>query len=78
MSELRESADRLEDQQQELRLRQEDNSRLVHLATTDGLTGLKNHLTFQENLANLFERSRLCSLPLSLILVDVDRFKMYN
>ncbi len=54
------------------------NSQLESLATTDGLTGLKNHRTFQENLASAFERALRYQTPLSVILLDVDHFKSYN
>lgn len=47
-------------------------------ATTDGLTGLKNHRAFQEKLAAEFERNRREGLPFSVLLLDVDRFKAYN
>ncbi len=53
------------------------NTKLQTLATTDGLTGLKNHRTFQtllrESLPTVSE-----SEPLSLILMDVDKFKLFN
>ena len=48
------------------------------LATTDGLTGLKNHRTFKERLAEEFERATRYHLPLSLMLLDVDHFKSFN
>src|SRR5205085_7620259 len=52
--------------------------KLQALAITDGLTGLKNHRAFQEKLAEEFERSCRQNLPLSLLLLDVDKFKHYN
>ncbi len=54
------------------------NAELASLATTDGLTGLKNHRAFQERLAEEVSRSARYGTPLSLILLDVDRFKHYN
>ena len=56
----------------------EANARLQALATTDGLTGLKNHRTFQEKLAQEFERSQRYHAPLSIALMDVDKFKTFN
>ncbi len=56
----------------------EANARLQALATTDGLTGLKNHRTFQDKLAHEFERAQRYRLPLSLMLIDVDKFKTFN
>lgn len=57
---------------------EEANARLEALATTDGLTGLKNHRAFQERLATGAERARRYGLPLSVALLDVDHFKGYN
>ncbi|MCL2183941.1 MAG: diguanylate cyclase [Chitinispirillia bacterium] len=48
------------------------------LATTDGLTGLNNHRTFQERMAAELERSRRYGRPLSLLLTDIDHFKSFN
>ncbi len=49
-----------------------------YLATTDGLTGLMNHRTFRETLEQELERARRYGLPLSLIMIEIDRFKRYN
>ncbi len=57
---------------------EEANERLAALATTDGLTGLKNHRTFQEKLVEECERAQRYDKPLSLLLIDVDHFKSYN
>jgi diguanylate cyclase (GGDEF)-like protein len=54
------------------------NRLLEEQATTDGLTGLKNHRVFQEALRLEFSRSLRYHTDLSLIMVDVDRFKDYN
>lgn len=54
------------------------NRQLETLATLDGLTGLKNHRVFQERLREEFDRARRYLLPLSLIMLDVDKFKDYN
>jgi diguanylate cyclase (GGDEF)-like protein len=48
------------------------------LATTDGLTQLNNHRTFQEHLAREVERARRYRRPLSLLLMDIDHFKSFN
>jgi diguanylate cyclase (GGDEF)-like protein/PAS domain S-box-containing protein len=56
----------------------EANKLLETLATTDSLTGLKNHRAFQQRLALDFERSIRYRTPLSLLLLDVDKFKQYN
>ena len=54
------------------------NARLEALARTDGLTGLLNQRVFAERLAEEFRRARRYGEPLSLIVLDVDRFKVYN
>jgi diguanylate cyclase (GGDEF)-like protein len=48
------------------------------LATTDGLTLLFNHRSFQEYLAKEVERARRYHRPLSLLLMDIDHFKTFN
>lgn len=54
------------------------NARLAELAVTDGLTGLYNHRHFRERLALELERSNRTGLPLSVMMIDVDHFKLYN
>lgn len=54
------------------------NARLEALATTDGLTGLKNHRYFQDALREVIEAVRTSGDPLSIVLLDVDHFKSYN
>ncbi|HEY3332381.1 MAG TPA: diguanylate cyclase [Capsulimonadaceae bacterium] len=66
---------KLEIQQAELL---EANAKLRALATLDGLTGLKNHRAFQERLEAEQQRSVRYGVPLSLILLDVDKFKVFN
>ncbi|HET6922834.1 MAG TPA: sensor domain-containing diguanylate cyclase, partial [Anaeromyxobacteraceae bacterium] len=48
------------------------------LATTDGLTGLANHRTFQARLDEHLLASRRYGKRLALILCDVDHFKSVN
>ncbi|HLK14873.1 MAG TPA: diguanylate cyclase, partial [Fimbriimonadaceae bacterium] len=54
------------------------NTRLETLAFTDGLTGLHNHRAFQDSLLRSYVVARRYQQELSLILLDVDRFKAYN
>ena len=54
------------------------NQRLANLANEDGLTGLMNRRGYDEALKRAFAQSRRNGAPLSLLLVDVDRFKAYN
>jgi diguanylate cyclase (GGDEF)-like protein len=54
------------------------NARLESLATTDGLTGVKNHRAFQESLEREFARATRYGSSLSLLMLDVDQFKQFN
>ncbi|MBS1718117.1 MAG: GGDEF domain-containing protein [Armatimonadetes bacterium] len=66
----------------ELELQREEllnlNRQLEGLASTDGLTGLRNHRNFQERLELNFQVSKAEQLPLSILLMDVDNFKKFN
>lgn len=57
---------------------EEETVRLSALATTDGLTGLANRRSFSDRLTAAIAYARQTETPLSLILMDVDRFKAYN
>ena len=57
---------------------EEANMQLRALATTDGLTGLRNHREFHAQMEIERERARRDGTPLSLVLLDVDHFKQYN
>ncbi len=48
------------------------------LATTDGLTGLLNYRAFWQALERELERSMRYGLPLSLIMIEIDKFKRFN
>jgi len=48
------------------------------MATTDGLTGLTNHRTFQDRFADLVERSQRHGHQAAMLLCDVDHFKNVN
>lgn len=72
---LNEAHAKLEVQQAELL---EANAKLRALATLDGLTGLKNHRALQERLDLEQQRAARYNIPLSLIFLDVDKFKLYN
>jgi two-component system, cell cycle response regulator len=54
------------------------NERLGKLALTDGLTNLWNHRHFQEQLSRACKDVGRRKRPLSLVMIDVDRFKQYN
>lgn len=54
------------------------NKRLASLAATDGLTGLQNHRAFQEAFSREVKRAEREMHDLSILLLDVDSFKLYN
>jgi diguanylate cyclase (GGDEF)-like protein len=56
--------------------RQRDALRALIL--TDSLTGVANRRAFDERLDAEWRRCGRAGLPVSLILVDIDHFKMYN
>ncbi|MBF0552435.1 MAG: diguanylate cyclase [Deltaproteobacteria bacterium] len=51
---------------------------LKKLSFRDGLTGIANRRQFDEYLAYAWHFSTRESLPLSLILIDIDHFKLFN
>jgi two-component system, cell cycle response regulator len=50
----------------------------IEMAVTDGLTGLHNRRYLDSHLATLVERARQRGRPLSLMITDIDRFKIIN
>jgi diguanylate cyclase (GGDEF)-like protein len=48
------------------------------MATTDGLTGLTNHRTFQDRFRDLLERAQRHGHRAAVLLCDVDHFKKVN
>ena len=54
------------------------NHKLVQLASRDGLTGVANRRTFDDMLVNEWHRCLRSGGLISLILIDIDRFKLYN
>jgi diguanylate cyclase (GGDEF)-like protein len=56
----------------------EVNRKLEQLASTDGLTGLTNYRAFSEALEGEWARARRAARPLSVVMIDVDRFKAFN
>jgi diguanylate cyclase (GGDEF)-like protein len=64
--------------QQQASTLQVQNQQLKKQATTDGLTGLANRATFDEFLADQFRAAGQAGKPLSLLMLDVDKFKSVN
>lgn len=57
---------------------EESNRKLQRLSSLDGLTGLANRRHFDEELEKEWRRAQRADIPLSLILIDIDHFKLYN
>jgi diguanylate cyclase (GGDEF)-like protein len=53
-------------------------SALQERAQKDGLTGLLNHRAIMEQIDATLERAQETSLPVSLLLIDLDGFKLFN
>ena len=51
---------------------------LEEQATTDGLTGLVNHRTFQERFSAMLARAERHNFAVALLLTDIDHFKKIN
>jgi PleD family two-component response regulator len=54
------------------------NKALAEMAARDGLTDLYNHRYFQDFMAQQFVQARRYGRALSLIMLDIDRFKQIN
>ena len=57
---------------------QEKNQQLEILAATDGLTGLYNHRFIINSLTHNINITKRYSVPLSIIMFDIDQFKQFN
>lgn len=75
VTEQRAYEDRLFAYQLEL---EEANAKLRAVAVTDGLTGVRNRAAFDGKLAEEYDRAVRYRHPLSVILMDVDHFKLFN
>ncbi len=54
------------------------HEKVFQLATTDGLTGLANHRTFQSAINNMTERAHRMRTKVAMLLCDIDYFKKVN
>jgi diguanylate cyclase (GGDEF)-like protein len=54
------------------------NNSLSEMTLEDGLTGIANRRCFDQRLAHEWSRSHRTRSPLSLVLIDIDRFKLLN
>ncbi|MDO8136362.1 MAG: diguanylate cyclase, partial [Candidatus Brocadiales bacterium] len=57
---------------------QEANVKLAETSIRDGLTGLYNHYFFQEIIGSEYHRAKRYNLPLTLLMIDLDNFKVVN
>lgn len=55
-----------------------ERTTLGNLATVDGMTGLLNRQRFLDLAEKEFERSRRYDRPLSMMMIDIDFFKLVN
>ncbi|RTR34242.1 diguanylate cyclase [Shewanella atlantica] len=65
----------LEELQQQL---EETNEQLLMLSTTDGLTSLYNRRKFDDIYLEEWQRASRSQNPISLVMLDIDHFKLYN
>lgn len=57
---------------------QKANRMLMELSTLDGLTGISNRRHFEEVFEREWMDAALLSKPISIIMFDIDYFKLYN
>ena len=65
-------------QQRKFQQLKSENARLKTLANMDGLTHLYNRRAFDSRLMKAWKKSRESGSTLSLVLLDIDYFKLYN
>ncbi|WP_434662790.1 diguanylate cyclase [Paraburkholderia sp. A3BS-1L] len=61
-----------------LRARLRAESELERLSVTDALTGLANRRALDLHIVNEWNRARRANEPLSVLFIDIDRFKLFN
>ncbi|GGF49896.1 deoxyribonuclease [Azorhizobium oxalatiphilum] len=54
------------------------DAELKRLSDTDGLTGIANRRRFDEHLDAEWRRAQRSGMPLSLLMIDADKFKLLN
>ena len=54
------------------------NEKLRHMAIRDGMTGLFNHTFIEGLIGDAINRTKRSKGPLSLLMIDIDRFKQIN
>ena len=56
----------------------EANEKLERMALSDGLTGIANRRLFDQTLQVEWKRCARAHLPIALLMIDIDHFKLYN
>ncbi len=56
----------------------ERTDELRRMSMKDGLTGIANRRSFDERLAGEWRRAQRTGKPVSLMMIDIDHFKLYN
>lgn len=64
--------------EQKVKELEKTKAKLRQLAVTDGLTGLNNYRFFRRQLQLEVSRSKRFKFPFSLLMMDIDHFKLYN
>ena len=72
---LNDMARKLAGREEELQIA---NQHLEELASLDGLTGLANRRGFDRQLGVEWQRATEHGLPLALMMIDIDHFKLFN
>ncbi|MDF2612324.1 MAG: cph [Clostridia bacterium] len=76
--ELKDKADELEKKLKEILELQEANGKLLSLSNLDGLTGIPNRRNFDEYMKMSWQEAVREKKSLSVIMIDIDYFKLYN
>jgi diguanylate cyclase (GGDEF)-like protein len=61
-----------------MRMRQEAQKEFERLSVTDGLTGLFNRRALDQRIESEWQRARREGQALSVLFIDIDRFKLFN
>jgi diguanylate cyclase (GGDEF)-like protein len=60
------------------KLMQELNNKLEVLSTTDPITGISNRRALDEFVGRVWDECKRIQLPVTIMYMDIDRFKLYN
>lgn len=54
------------------------NKRLEHLSSLDGLTRISSRRDFDKKVIKLLKEAKQKQIPISILMLDIDNFKLYN